>query len=62
MKIAKTQEAIGRASAGPVSVPSRMRRIRSKDLFADATQVLIEHQDSSYRLQITSQGKLLLTK
>ena len=58
----KTQESTGRASAGPVSVPPQARRIRSKDLFAGATRVLIEHQGSIYRLQITSQGKLLLTK
>ncbi|MDJ0871534.1 MAG: hemin uptake protein HemP [Gammaproteobacteria bacterium] len=38
------------------------RRIRSSDLFGGATRVLIEHEGSAYQLQITSQGKLLLTK
>ncbi len=57
-----TQESTGRPPAGPVPIGSQMRRIRSEDLFAGATRVLIEHQDSIYRLQITSQGKLLLTK
>ena len=57
----KTQDACGRVPAGPLSVAAQMRCIQSKDLFAGATRVLIEHQDSIYRLQITSRGKLLLT-
>ena len=58
----KTQRPIRKAPVDPGSIPSQARLIRSKDLFAGATRVLIEHQDSTYRLQITSQGKLLLTK
>jgi len=47
----------GRAPATPTS-----RWIRSGDLFAGSTRVLIEHNGAAYQLQITSQGKLLLTK
>ena len=62
MKTAKRQESTQRAPLRPVSDCAGLRRIRSEDLFADTTCVLIDHQDSTYRLQITNQGKLLLTK
>lgn len=31
-------------------------------LFNDASEIMIEHQGEQYRLRITKQGKLLLTK
>lgn len=34
----------------------------SNDLFQGKTRILIEHGGSSYVLQITRQGKLILTK
>jgi hemin uptake protein HemP len=36
--------------------------LQSKDLFKGEKSVGIEHMDSSYRLQITRLGKLILTK
>jgi hemin uptake protein HemP len=48
--------------SGPASASRTSRCIRSKDLFAGLTRVLIEHDGAAYLLQITSQGKLLLTK
>jgi hemin uptake protein HemP len=41
---------------------SPVRRIRSAELFADGSRVVIEHQGIEYRLQITRMGKLILTK
>lgn len=38
------------------------RRIRSSELFGDQRRVIIEHADLDYILQITRQGKLILTK
>ena len=38
------------------------KRLRSSDLFGDAQEILIEHADAEYRLRITRQGKLILTK
>ena len=49
-------------SSVPATDRPPLRCIRSKDLFAGSNRVLIEHQGAAYQLQITSQGKLLLTK
>jgi hemin uptake protein HemP len=38
------------------------RRLHSSALFGDAKQLVIEHQGAEYRLRITRQGKLILTK
>jgi len=37
-------------------------RILSRELFKQAREVLIEHDDQVYRLRITHQNKLILTK
>jgi hemin uptake protein HemP len=34
----------------------------SEDLFAGRREMLIKHASESYRLRITNQGKLILTK
>ena len=39
-----------------------LRYIRSSELFTDSNRILIEHGGAVYKLQVTSQGKLLLTK
>jgi hemin uptake protein HemP len=39
-----------------------VRTIDSLSLFGAAQQVLIAHQGETYKLQITRQGKLILTK
>jgi hemin uptake protein HemP len=36
--------------------------IHSKDLFKGQKSILIEHNGHNYRLQMTRQGKLILTK
>lgn len=38
------------------------KRWASGDLFGDAQEILIEHAGQEYRLRITRQGKLILTK
>lgn len=37
-------------------------RISSKQLFADRNEIVIDHRGDEYRLRITSNGKLILTK
>ena len=46
--------------AGDAS-PAR-KRISSKELFGSLRELVIEHVGDEYRLRITSQGKLILTK
>jgi len=41
---------------------SRPRIVTSKELFQGARELWIEHDDEMYRLRITSQGKLHMTK
>lgn len=42
--------------------PDRAHRIHSHELFGGATEILIHHDAADYRLRITSNGKLILTK
>ncbi len=42
--------------------PQAERRLDSSTLFAGGQRLLIEHQGAEYRLQLTRQGKLILTK
>jgi hemin uptake protein HemP len=37
-------------------------RLYSKTLFASVNEVIIEHSGEEYRLRLTRQGKLILTK
>lgn len=37
-------------------------RLYSKNLFASVNEVIIEHAGEEYRLRLTRQGKLILTK
>ncbi|WP_193369039.1 hemin uptake protein HemP [Pelagibius marinus] len=43
-------------------VKAAPRRLRSRELLADAQEVIIEHDGDDYRLRCTSKGKLILTK
>ena len=42
--------------------PGARRRYFSEQLFGDHTEVEIQHGESTYRLRLTSLGKLILTK
>lgn len=44
------------------SVPLTDNRINSRDLFAATREILIAHGDETYRLRLTAQNKLILTK
>ncbi len=44
------------------SVPLADNRINSRDLFAATREILIAHGDETYRLRLTAQNKLILTK
>ena len=44
------------------SATANARSFRSSDIFADAQEIIIEHEGDQYRLRRTSKGKLILTK
>ncbi|MGF1632149.1 MAG: hemin uptake protein HemP [Kiloniellaceae bacterium] len=39
-----------------------LRTLSSRELLADAQEIIIEHDGDLYRLRCTSKGKLILTK
>lgn len=51
-------------TASPVvrSLSISGNRIDSRDLFAGEREIIIAHGEDSYRLRLTSQNKLILTK
>jgi hemin uptake protein HemP len=42
--------------------PLPQRRLTSEALMAGAREVIVEHRGAQYRLRVTSNGKLILTK
>ncbi|HEY8218904.1 MAG TPA: hemin uptake protein HemP [Methylobacter sp.] len=42
--------------------PAFRQRLQSAELFGTANEVVIEHAGEEYRLRLTRQGKLILTK
>lgn len=44
------------------SSPPIVRTINSADLFHGALEVLIQHNEKTYRLRVTRNGKLILVK
>lgn len=44
------------------TIPIADHRIDSRDLFSDTREITIAHGDGLYRLRLTSQNKLILTK
>ena len=55
----KSQQSAG---VGSGAAKARPRRLASRDLLADAQEVIIVHDGDEYRLRCTSKGKLILTK
>lgn len=49
-------------AAGKAHAENRMKRWTSQELFAGGRELVIMHAGSEYRLKLTSQGKLVLTK
>ena len=48
-------------NARPAQSPS-VRRVRIEDILAGRREVIIEHGSEEYRLRMTSNSKLILTK
>lgn len=40
----------------------RENRVESRDLFVATKEILIQHGEDTYRLRLTGQNKLILTK
>jgi hemin uptake protein HemP len=57
-------KSIGVNAPGVDSIPTSEaeRRLQSQDILRGAKAVVIQHLGSTYRLQATKQGKLILTK
>ena len=53
-----TNSSAGDAETRPANLP----RLRSSDLLSGAREAIIEHGQEQYRLRLTSNGKLILTK
>jgi len=49
-------------SAKQEIAPALRQRLQSTELFGTAREVVIEHAGEEYRLRLTRQGKLILTK
>jgi hemin uptake protein HemP len=49
-------------SAATRSIAMKGNRIESRELFAAEREIIIAHGEDSYRLRLTSQNKLILTK
>jgi hemin uptake protein HemP len=59
----KEKNASGISAAAPDrSIPMRENRIESSDLFVATKEILIRHGSETYRLRLTGQNKLILTK
>lgn len=50
------------AAAGPARPPPAPCRVSSRELLGVRGEIEIDHAGAVYRLRITSQGKLILTK
>lgn len=50
------------ASGAERSISIQANRIDSRDLFETGREISIAHGDETYRLRLTSQNKLILTK
>jgi hemin uptake protein HemP len=52
----------GSAAGAPRMIPVRDNRIDSRDLFVGTREIAIVHGGEAYRLRLTAQNKLILTK
>jgi hemin uptake protein HemP len=56
------QFASNRLPAATAAPARELKRVSTEDLIGPAREVLIRHAGCDYRLRITRQGKLILTK
>ena len=47
---------------GERTPPAKPRRVRIEDLLCGGRELIIEHRNEEYRLRMTSNSKLILTK
>jgi len=61
-KFADARKPAGNAGSAARSLAITGNRIESRDLFATEREIIIAHGEDNYRLRLTSQNKLILTK
>jgi hemin uptake protein HemP len=50
------------ANPRPMPAVPKLRRLKVSDLLAGDREAILEHDGQEYRLRITANGKLILTK
>ena len=50
------------AASATRSITMNGNRVESRDLFATDREIIIVHGEETYRMRLTSQNKLILTK
>ena len=58
----KNTEKPATTSTGTRSIELADNRVDSRALFADTREIVISHGGETYRLRVTAQNKLILTK
>jgi hemin uptake protein HemP len=58
----KSMSSTSSANETAYSPERALRTISSADLFLGAREILIQHDEKTYRLQVTRNGKLILVK
>lgn len=58
----KSLSGISDTARGGRSIPVRDHRLQSRDLFVGTREITIAHGSETYRLRLTAQNKLILTK
>lgn len=61
-KIGNVTARAGNAPAPTRSLAMSGNRLDSRDIFATEREIIIAHGEDNYRLRLTSQNKLILTK
>jgi hemin uptake protein HemP len=46
----------------PAATTPKLRRLKVSDLLAGEREIILDHDGQDYRLRITANGKLILTK
>ena len=57
-----SQDDAEQAMPKPMPPAPKLRRLKVSDLLAGEREVILEHGGQDYRLRITANGKLILTK
>lgn len=59
---AQSRDPIDRRTKQTRDIPVSNDRIESRDLFVGTREITIGHGEEAYRLRLTAQNKLILTK